>query len=114
MGTLSTVATDELRAPRAIKVQSRHVADATGGHVRVETRVPIIYTEGVSKRRMPLERFVAVWIVAGLVVSSLDSRPRRILQPRRAIVAAADLPEHAPLFDDWERAGKLVAMNHPP
>jgi dihydropyrimidinase len=59
-GTLSTVATDELYTPRAIKVRSRHVADATGGHVGVETRVPIIYTEGVSKRGMSLERFVAV------------------------------------------------------
>src|SRR6185436_4280356 len=47
-GTLSTVATDELCTPRAIKVRSRHIADATGGHVGVETRLPIIYTEGVS------------------------------------------------------------------
>jgi dihydropyrimidinase len=59
-GALSTVATDELCTPRAIKVRSRHVADATGGHVGVETRVPIVYTEGVSKRGMSLERFVAV------------------------------------------------------
>src|SRR5207249_3255109 len=59
-GSLATVATDELCTPRAIKLRSRHVADATGGHVGVETRVPIIYTEGVSKRGMSLERFVAV------------------------------------------------------
>lgn len=59
-GSLGTVATDELCTPRAIKVRSRHVADATGGHVGVETRVPIVYTEGVSKREMSLERFVAV------------------------------------------------------
>src|SRR5262249_20741743 len=59
-GSLATVATDELCTPRAIKLRSRHVADATGGHVGVETRLPIIYTEGVSKRGMSLERFVAV------------------------------------------------------
>jgi dihydropyrimidinase len=59
-GGLNTVATDELCTPRAIKLQSRDIADATGGHVGVETRVPIIYTEGVSKRGMSLERFVAV------------------------------------------------------
>jgi dihydropyrimidinase len=59
-GALATVATDELCTPRAIKVRSRHIADATGGHVGVETRLPIIYTEGVSKRGMSLERFVAV------------------------------------------------------
>ena len=59
-GTLSTVATDELCTPRAVKMRSRHIADATGGHVGVETRVPIVYTEGVSKRGMSLERFAAV------------------------------------------------------
>jgi dihydropyrimidinase len=59
-GSLATVATDELCTPRAIKLRSRHIADATGGHVGVETRLPIIYTEGVSKRGMSLERFVAV------------------------------------------------------
>jgi dihydropyrimidinase len=59
-GSLATVATDELCTPRAIKVRSRHVADATGGHVGVETRVPIIYTDRVSKRGLSLERFVAV------------------------------------------------------
>jgi dihydropyrimidinase len=59
-GSLATVATDELCTPRAIKLRSRNIADATGGHVGVETRLPIIYTEGVSKRGMSLERFVAV------------------------------------------------------
>jgi len=58
--SLATVATDELCTPRAIKLRSRHIADATGGHVGVETRVPIVYTEGVCKRGMSLERFVRV------------------------------------------------------
>ena len=62
-----------------ILVRSRHVADATGGHVGVETRVPIIYTEGVSKRGMSLERFVAV----------TSSNAARILglYPRKGAVA---------------------------
>src|SRR5258706_6112273 len=79
-GPLSTVATDELCTPRAIKVRSRHVADATGGHVGVETRVPIIYTEGVSKRGMSLERFVAV--------TSTNAAKILGLYPRKGAVAA--------------------------
>ena len=59
-GTLSTVATDELCTPRAIKVRSRHIADATGGHVGVETRAGRHLHRGWSKRGMSLERFVAV------------------------------------------------------
>jgi dihydropyrimidinase len=79
-GSLSTVATDELCTPRAIKVRSRHVADATGGHVGVETRVPIIYTEGVSKRGLSLERFVAI--------TSTNAAKLLGLYPRKGAIAA--------------------------
>ena len=79
-GSIATVATDELCTPRAIKVRSRHVADATGGHVGVETRVPIIYTEGVAKRGMSLERFVAV--------TSTNAAKILGLYPRKGVIAA--------------------------
>lgn len=59
-GSVSTVATDEACTSRATKVQGRTIFDAIGGHVGVETRLPIIYTEAVSKRGLPLERFVAL------------------------------------------------------
>jgi dihydropyrimidinase len=78
-GSLATVATDELCTPRAIKLRSRHIADATGGHVGVETRVPIIYTEGVSRRGMSLERFVAV--------TSTNAAKILGLYPRKGAVA---------------------------
>ncbi len=82
-GTLSTVATDELCTPRAVKVRSRHVADATGGHVGVETRLPIVYTEGVSKRGMSLERFVAV-------TSTNAARVLGLYPQKGAIAAGSD------------------------
>src|SRR3989442_9299238 len=78
-GSLATVATDELCPPPAIKLRSRHIADATGGHVGVETRVPIIYTEGVSKRGMSLERFVAV--------TSANAAKLLGLYPRKGAIA---------------------------
>jgi dihydropyrimidinase len=78
-GSLATVATDELCTPRAIKLRSRHIADATGGHVGVETRVPIIYTEGVSKRGMSLERFVAV--------TSTNAAKVLGLYPKKGVIA---------------------------
>ena len=50
-GTLSTVATDELCTPRAVKVRSRHVADATGGHVgRGDARAHHLHRGGVQAR----------------------------------------------------------------
>src|SRR5437899_3571962 len=116
-GTLSTVATDELCTPRAVKVRSRHVADATGGHVGVETRVPIIYTEGVSKRGMSLERFVAVTSTNAAKVLGLYPR-KGTLAPgsdadvvvfdptvRRALRAADLHGSDYSAWDGWEVHG---------
>lgn len=55
---LSTVATDEVCTTRAVKLQGHTINDTTGGHVGVETRLSIMYTEAVSKRGLSLQRFV--------------------------------------------------------
>ena len=116
-GTLSTVATDELCTPRAVKVRSRHVADATGGHVGVETRLPIIYTEGVSKRGMSLERFVAVTSSNAARVLGLYPRKGAIAPGSDADVVVLDPTVRRPLrsqelhgsdysaWDGWEVHG---------
>ena len=59
-GPLSTVATDHVSTSFEDKTRYKTVADATGGHNGVETRVGIAYTEGVVKRGMSLERFVDI------------------------------------------------------
>jgi dihydropyrimidinase len=59
-GSLSTVATDEMGTSREVKLEQRSASDAVGGHVGVETRIPVMYTEGVVKRGMTLDRFVEV------------------------------------------------------
>ncbi|MCH7642432.1 MAG: amidohydrolase family protein, partial [Chloroflexi bacterium] len=59
-GTLSTVATDLVSTTWEEKIRFKTVADVTGGHNGIETRVGIAYTEGVSKRGMSLERFVEI------------------------------------------------------
>ncbi|MFP6679235.1 MAG: amidohydrolase family protein [Dehalococcoidia bacterium] len=59
-GTLSTVATDLVSTTWEEKIRFRTVADVTGGHNGIETRVGIAYTEGVVNRGMSLEQFVNV------------------------------------------------------
>ncbi|MDA1258144.1 MAG: amidohydrolase family protein, partial [Chloroflexi bacterium] len=59
-GTLSTVATDLVSTTWEEKIRFKTVADVTGGHNGIETRVGIAYTEGVAKRGMSLERFVEI------------------------------------------------------
>ncbi len=59
-GRLSTIATDLVSTSLEEKVRYKTVADATGGHNGIETRVGIAYTEGVVNRGMSLERFVDI------------------------------------------------------
>jgi dihydropyrimidinase len=59
-GSLSTVATDLVSTTWEEKIRFKTVADVTGGHNGIETRVGIAYTEGVANRGMTLEQFVNI------------------------------------------------------
>jgi len=59
-GTLSTVATDLVSTTWEEKIRFKTVADVTGGHNGIETRVGIAYTEGVANRGMSLQQFVNI------------------------------------------------------
>ena len=59
-GRLSTIATDLVSTTRETKLRYKTVADVTGGHNGIETRVGIAYTEGVVERGMSLQRFVDI------------------------------------------------------
>ena len=59
-GDLSTIATDLVATTWDIKTHGRTVADVYGGHNGIETRVGVIYSKGVAKGDMTLERFAAV------------------------------------------------------
>lgn len=79
-GDLSAIATDHVSTPYAAKVTGKTVADTTGGHNGIETRVGIMYSEGVVKRGMSLERF------ADLTATN----PAKLLgfYPRKGVIAA--------------------------
>ncbi|WP_248763331.1 dihydroorotase family protein [Pseudarthrobacter sp. SSS035] len=57
-GTLSTIATDSVCVDLDVKTTGKTILDAVGGHVGVEVRMAVAYTEAVTKRGLPLERFV--------------------------------------------------------
>jgi dihydropyrimidinase len=59
-GRLSTVATDLVSTTWAEKIRFKTVADVTGGHNGIETRVGIAYSVGVRQLGMSLERFVEI------------------------------------------------------
>jgi len=78
-GEISTVATDGICTPLCVKVHGRRIDDVTGGNAGVEPRLGVMYSEMVSKRGYPLERFV----------DFVSTNAARImgLYPRKGIIA---------------------------
>lgn len=78
-GSISTISTDGICTPLAVKVSGNRIDNTTGGNVGVEPRLGVIYTEMVAKRKSPLGRFVDV----------TSANPARImgLFPRKGAIA---------------------------
>ena len=78
-GTLSTLATDLVSTTWEEKIKFKTVADVTGGHNGIETRMGVAYTEGVVKRGMSLERFVDI--------TSTNAAKIMGLYPRKGVIS---------------------------
>ena len=59
-GKLSTIATDLVSTTWEEKIRFKTVADVTGGHNGIETRIGVTYSEAVVKRKASLEQFVNI------------------------------------------------------
>jgi dihydropyrimidinase len=59
-GGVSTTATDEYPTSLELKLRGRRIDNVTGGNLGAEARMGIVYTEGVVRRRMSLDRFADV------------------------------------------------------
>jgi len=76
---VSTTATDEYPTSLELKLRGKTAEDVTGGNLGAEARMGIIYTEGVAKRGMSLERFAAV--------TSTNAAKILGLYPRKGLIA---------------------------
>ena len=78
-GRLSTLATDEYTTSHAVKMAGTDIESTPGGHVGIETRGAIGFSEGVGKRGLSLRRFVEVFA----------TNPARVtgLYPRKGVIA---------------------------
>jgi dihydropyrimidinase len=79
-GRLSTIATDEYTTSFAVKMAGTNIQTTPGGHVGIETRGIITFSEGYVKGRITLERFVEVF----------STNPARLLgiYPQKGTLAA--------------------------
>lgn len=79
-GELSTVATDEFPTSLAVKLAGSSIDDVTGGNLGAEARMGIVYSEGVNRRGMSLQRFAEV--------TSTNAARIFGLYPRKGVLAA--------------------------
>ena len=77
-GDIDTVGTDHCSFSRAAKIKfgSGNVFRAPGGIPGIETRMPILFSEGVMKGRISLERFVDVTATAPARIMGLRDKGR--------------------------------------
>jgi len=57
---VSTTATDEFPTSLELKLRGQDLENVTGGNLGAEARMGIVFTEGVQKRKMSLQRFAEV------------------------------------------------------
>ena len=108
-GAISTVATDGICTPFAVKISGKQIDDTVGGNVGVEPRVAVMYTEIVTKRKCSLEQFVNV----------VSTNAARImgLYPRKGCLAAgsdADITVLDPRARHAIRAENLHESDYSP
>lgn len=78
-GTISSIATDGICTPLAIKTFGNQIDNTVGGNAGVEPRLSVMYTEIVVRRGWPLELFVDL----------VSANAARIfgLYPRKGVIA---------------------------
>lgn len=78
-GTISSIATDGICTPLAIKVSGNRIDNTVGGNAGVEPRLSVMYTETVVNRGWPLELFVDLVAVNAARIFGL--------YPRKGVIA---------------------------
>jgi dihydropyrimidinase len=103
-GRLSVLATDEYSTSLAVKLAGTNLQTTPGGHVGIETRGIIGFSEGVGRGRLTLERFVEV----------LSTNPARLmgLYPRKGVIAPGSDADLALWDPEVERTIALEHLHH--
>ncbi len=90
VGDLDTVASDDFTIPRESKLSGQVVDNVPGGHNGIETRMDVLFSEGVSKNRLTVEQFVELTAEAPARLprppaGGYEPSPRRGCVPRRPV-----------------------------
>src|SRR5262245_63811572 len=89
-GGVSTTATDEFPTSLELKLRGQDLENVTGGNLGAEARLGIVYSEGVVKRKMSLERFADVTATNAGKILGLYPKKGVIAPGRDADIAVID------------------------
>jgi dihydropyrimidinase len=103
-GPLTTLATDEYTTSYEVKMAGSDIETTPGGHVGIETRGMIGYSEGHRRGRMSLRRFVDVF----------STNPARVmgLYPRKGVLAPGSDADVVLWDPDARRTITIADLHH--
>jgi dihydropyrimidinase len=109
-GAISTIATDGICTPLALKIKENQIDNTLGGHNGVEPRVSVMYHEIVTRRGESLEHFVDLVSTNAARIFGLYPRKGAIapgsdadlvvLEPVKRVIRSEDL--HESDYSLWE------------
>jgi dihydropyrimidinase len=121
-GDLDTVASDDFTIPRAAKLSGPVVDNVPGGHNGIETRMDVLYSEGVASGRLPIQRYVRLTAESPAKLFGLYPRKGTIAVGSDADLAVIDPQAQETLtldrlhsacdyslWDGWKLTGKVRA-----
>lgn len=90
---LQTIASDDLTIPKAAKLSGRQVDNVPGGHNGIETRMVVVFSEGVSRGRLTPETYVR----------ATAEQPAKLfgLYPRKGVVAVGSDADIVVIEPQW-------------
>lgn len=120
-GDLDTVASDDFTIPKAAKLSGPVVDNVPGGHNGVETRMNVLFSEGVARGRLSVERYVeltaenparlfGIFPQKGTIAVGSDADLILIDPAARETIRLTQLHSACDysVWDGWELQGKVM------
>jgi dihydropyrimidinase len=102
-GVLDVTSSDDFTIPFAQKIAGKQVDNASGGHNGIETRMAYLFSEGVKKRKLSINRYVDV---SSTAVAKLFG-----IYPRKGIIAIGSDADIVIIDPDLKRKVTLADLH---